>query len=143
MKDEQFVGAVIGAIIALIVLWVASAHASTYRLTSEELKGGDVYAFRRDFSLLAARGHKVVISGKCLSACTIGLKHRNVCVTPGSILGFHAAKNWENEDINPRGTAVLLSAIPPELIGRQVKLPLTTRYQYVLATELPKRYLCH
>lgn len=112
----------------------------TYRLTDHDLIGGDVVYFERDFRNLAARGYKVIIDGTCLSSCTIGLKFKNVCVMPGSTLGFHTAKNYEDDQINRRGTAILQSAIPPELLKRL--LPLRADYQYVKASELPARYLC-
>lgn len=113
----------------------------TYRLSETDLLGGDVLNFERDFRNLAADGYKVIISGRCLSSCTLGLKFKNVCVMPGSVLGYHTAKNYEDDSINRRGTAVLQSAIPPELLKRL--LPLRADYQYVKASELPARYLCH
>jgi hypothetical protein len=129
--------------IALTLLMAGPAVAAPIHLHNNP--GGDVIGFLDDFRQTAAEGRKIVISGNCLSSCTIGLKFPNVCVMPNARLGFHAASNPPGFHLrrNSRGTAILQSAIPPELISQgKIKLPLTFKLQYVNASELPARYLC-
>lgn len=144
---SYLVGAIIGALLALIVLWGQSAHSAQppYYLSHQELKGGFIGSFMRDFRLTQQEGRRIIISGRCESSCTLGLKFSNVCVTSGSTLCFHAAKGnnydpWSNER-NELGTRVLGSAVPPELRSRL--LPLTNQFKCIDARDLPQRYLCH
>jgi hypothetical protein len=56
--------------------------------------GGTIFEYAQRFQKARDSGERVVIDGKCLSACTmvIGMVPRDhVCVTPNAVLGFHAA----------------------------------------------------
>lgn len=136
------------ALVILLILFMAlSFHASArspYYLNEREREGGDVLAFRRDFRRYHRAGRRIVIRGRCQSACTIGLSYPNVCVMPGATLCFHMAlgtsRDYWSNDVNPLGTGILSSAVPPELRGRL--LPLRRDYQCVPASALPRRYRC-
>ena len=57
-------------------------------------KGGTILEYAQRFQKARESDERVVIDGKCLSACTmvIGMVPRDhVCVTPKAVLGFHAA----------------------------------------------------
>lgn len=133
---------VIAILLSLFSPALALSPPAPFRLPHQYKDGGDITGFMKAYKWHFDHNERIILDGKCLSACTIGLKYSNVCVMPGTILGFHAAHNERDGSRNERGTAVLQSAVPPELIGHQVKLPLKRWYQYVKASELPDRYLC-
>lgn len=124
-------------LLALVI--PTSAAYATIRLHND--LGGYVGYYQQQFRRAAARGERVIISGRCGSSCTLGLKYRNVCAMPGTIFGFHAARmSLHNYHMNKRGTRVLESAVPP---GFRLH-PLSTRHmQFIRASQLPARYLCH
>ena len=55
-------------------------------------------------------GERFRIDSHCQSACTIFLSIRNVCVTPGATLLFHAGGDVRRGVINPASTQHMLSA---------------------------------
>jgi hypothetical protein len=56
-----------------------------------------------------ASGERFRIDGHCQSACTMFLSIRNVCVTPGATLLFHAGGSMQKGIINPSTTQQMLS----------------------------------
>lgn len=80
--------------------------------------GGEVGSFLSLFEALRQSGHRIVIDGPCLSACTLLLstvpKHR-ICVTRRAVLGFHAA-TWVDAygrtGAAPVASAIVLDAYP-------------------------------
>jgi hypothetical protein len=85
----------------LIVFGVAAAWAAlcapfaanaTLWITGDN--GGTILEYAQRFQKARNSGERVVIDGKCFSACTmvIGMVPRDhVCVTSNAVLGFHAA----------------------------------------------------
>jgi hypothetical protein len=82
--------------------------------------GGDILRYIAKYLDLQMRGERVVISGDCLSACTLALgllaKDRR-CFTNDARLGFHSAymefgpsRIWD-----PFGTAVFWLVYPAEI----------------------------
>jgi hypothetical protein len=63
----------------------------------------------------SASGERFRIDTHCRSACTMFLSVRNVCVTPNATLAFHAGGNMKTGVLNPRSTAIMLSAYKPAL----------------------------
>src|ERR1700712_3725845 len=55
-----------------------------------------------------ASGERFRIDGHCQSACTMFLSIRNVCVTPGASLLFHAGGNMQKGIINSSTTQQML-----------------------------------
>jgi hypothetical protein len=53
--------------------------------------GGALYRYFGAVMRADMLGQKVRISGTCISACTVYLGARNVCVEPDAVLWFHAA----------------------------------------------------
>jgi hypothetical protein len=55
-----------------------------------------------------ASGDRFRIDGHCQSACTMFLSIRNVCITPGATLLFHAGGSMQKGIINPSTTQQML-----------------------------------
>ena len=56
-----------------------------------------------------ASGERFRIDSHCQSACTMLLSIRNVCVTPGATLLFHAGGSMQKGTINPSRTQEMAS----------------------------------
>ena len=72
----------------------------------------DAAAFARFQSVIQqynASGERFRIDSHCQSACTMFLSIRNVCVTPGATLLFHAGGNMQKGIINPARTQQMAS----------------------------------
>lgn len=62
--------------------------------------GGVIVQFVRKYSDMRDAGTNVVISGECVSACTLALgilRPEKVCVMPEAFLGFHSASTITRE----------------------------------------------
>jgi hypothetical protein len=83
--------------------------------------GGQIGPYLYKYAMVREAGHRVVIDGPCLSACTLALgvfPRDQICVTPNAVLGFHAA--WmpgENgrQVRSDGGTRLLMAAYPPKV----------------------------
>lgn len=64
-------------------------------LTVKSSYGGQVDAFRNAAIMIGARGDKLVIDGRCLSACTymVDTTVADVCVTKHAYFGYHLFRN--------------------------------------------------
>jgi hypothetical protein len=109
------------ALLSLLTITPASAE-----LRIEGSAGGVIGDYMRLFLLVRETGHRVVIDGPCLSACTMVLSfvpHDRICVTPRAILGFHAA--WTPSDeglpLTHRGATRLMMATYPAPIRAWIK----------------------
>jgi hypothetical protein len=72
----------------------------------------DQAAFGRFLNVIQqynASGERFRIDSHCQSACTMFLSIRNVCVTPGATLLFHAGGSMQKGIINPSTTQQMLS----------------------------------
>lgn len=59
------------------------------------------------------------IDGRCVSACTMFLGYKQVCVTPNATFGFHAAFDDPRDEVRSRsaeGTAEMESYYPKPLL---------------------------
>ena len=105
---------------ALSLLTAAPASAE---LRIEGSAGGRIGDYLTLFALARQAGHKVVIDGPCLSACTLVLSvlpRGRICVTPRAILGFHAA--WTPDDdgrplTHSGATRLMLGTYPAAVRG--------------------------
>jgi hypothetical protein len=81
--------------------------------------GGTILEYAQRFQKARNSGERVVIDGKCLSACTmvIGMVPRDhICATPNAVLGFHAAfRRTETGAIvaSTDATKFMMDAYPP------------------------------
>lgn len=72
----------------------------------------DMAAFGRFLAVIQqynASGERFRIDSHCQSACTMFLSIRNVCVSPGATLLFHAGGSMRKGTINPSTTQQMLS----------------------------------
>jgi hypothetical protein len=63
--------------------------------------GGRVDLFIARTQEYRATNRRIVIRGKCSSACTLALSLPNTCVEPSASMGFHAARWLENDTSVP------------------------------------------
>jgi hypothetical protein len=105
------------------ILFAALLSLATVAPASAELRiegsaGGVIGDYLRLFALAKQLGHKVVIDGPCLSACTLVLSvmpRNRVCVTSRAVLGFHAAWTPDEEGqvfTHPGATRLMLATYP-------------------------------
>lgn len=100
---------------ALLHIAVAPAFAFDFGRSMD--RGGEIGVYLRR---VATHSGRHVISGDCMSACTLWLGHRGTCVTPDALLWFHAASDraqgmrTENpwRTISVTGNLALLSMYP-------------------------------
>lgn len=81
-----------GCLIALpisLAMWAGILWAASSALTVWNDGGGRV----SEYLVRNLRHDEIRILGRCYSACTLALKHENVCVGPGARLFFHAPRN--------------------------------------------------
>ena len=96
---------------------VANAANATLRISGDN--GGTILEYAQRFQKARDSGERVIIDGKCLSACTmvIGIVPRDhVCVTSKAVLGFHAAfRRTETGTIvaSTDATKFMMDAYPP------------------------------
>ena len=104
--------------VLFVVLGVTSASAEV-RIQRDF--GGQIGPYLHKYAMVREAGHKVVIDGPCLSACTLALAvipRERICMTPNAILGFHAA--WMpgtngRPVVSPGGTRLLMAVYPPQV----------------------------
>jgi hypothetical protein len=99
------------------------------------------------YSNVVRSGEKVIIDGRCYSACTtvIGLvPPKNICVTPRARLGFHAAlmpNHWGRLVVDPGATRLMFSMYPkPIQAWLAFNGGLDTRMIYISNDDLAKLY---
>jgi hypothetical protein len=105
--------------------------------------GGTILEYAQRFQKARDSGERVIIDGKCLSACTmiIGMVPRNhVCVTSNAVLGFHAAfRRTETGTIvaSTDATKFMMDAYPPA-VRKWIKQRggLTTQMIYLSGSDL-------
>src|SRR5215468_10632487 len=76
---------------------------------------GEMGRFDAVVSQYNASGERFRIDSHCQSACTIFLSIRNVCVTPGATLLFHAGGDRRAGRISAWATQHMLAAYNPAL----------------------------
>jgi|HubBroStandDraft_1064217.scaffolds.fasta_scaffold152532_2 hypothetical protein len=116
-SNMKWQAAVVGALASALIATVASAEV---RVTNDP--GGEISAYVTKFQSLRQSGERLVIDGPCLSACTLFtafLPHKQVCVTPRAVLGFHAASYYDDarRSLVPTqaGTRLVMRLYPPAI----------------------------
>src|SRR5262249_14491064 len=105
------------AIAACVTLCASYAANATLWITGDN--GGTILEYAQRFQKARDSRERVVIHGKCLSACTIGIgmvARDHVCVTSRAVLGFHAAfRRTETGTIvaSTDATKFMMDAYPP------------------------------
>jgi hypothetical protein len=110
-----------GAVVMLLGVGSASAEVRIQRDF-----GGQIGPYLYKYSMMREAGHKVVIDGPCLSACTLALAvipRERICMTPNAVLGFHAA--WmpgaDGQPVRSTGGTRLLMAVYPPRVRDWIK----------------------
>lgn len=117
----------------------------------EDDLGGSLGDYILRYSNVGQSGEKVIIDGRCYSACTtvIGLvPPKSICVTPRARLGFHAAliRNQWGELVVDANATRLMFAMYPKPIRDWVVFNggLDARMIYIGGDDLAKLYAwCH
>ena len=127
----------------LLALCVSSPSGADYII--EHDPGGRIIDYVHRFEAARVQGHRVIVDGPCLSACSAGLRWGNVCATRRAVFGFHAA--WEPTARGLRhskaGTRLLMSLYPRD-IRRIIKKRggLREPMFFVRGSDLPRHYRC-
>lgn len=104
---------------ALITILGTSSASAEVRIQRDF--GGQIGPYLYKYAMVREAGHRVVIDGPCLSACTLALAvipRDRICMTQNAVLGFHAA--WmPGSDGRPvksaGGTRLLMAVYPPKI----------------------------
>jgi hypothetical protein len=105
----------------LIAAGVAAALTVTPASAAEIISGdpgGKMQDYTTHFRRVRDSGEPVVISGTCISACTMVLglvPSDRICATPNAVLGFHAAWTFDDSGrrvVSASGTEDLMSTYP-------------------------------
>jgi len=115
------VAALRGAAVAAAMVMVAGINPAAAEFRIQRDFGGQIGPYLYKFAMVREAGHRVVIDGPCLSACTLALAvipRDRICMTPNAVLGFHAA--WTpGSDGRPikssGGTRLLMAVYPPKV----------------------------
>jgi len=103
------------AAVVSTVLTVTSASATV--VISDDV-GGKMKDYTTHFRQVRDSGEPVVISGTCVSACTMVLglvPSDRICATPNAVLGFHAAWMFDGSGkrvVSASGTQDLIQTYP-------------------------------
>lgn len=104
-------------IAAVISMTLTVASASATVIISDDV-GGKMKDYTTHFEQVRNSGEPVVISGTCVSACTMVLgfvPSDRICATPNAVLGFHAAWMFDNSGkrvVSASGTQDLMNTYP-------------------------------
>jgi len=121
---------------------LAVTSASATVIISDDV-GGKMKDYTTHFQQVRNSGEPVVISGTCVSACTMVLglvPSDRVCATPNAVLGFHAAWTFDSSGkrvVSASGTQDLMNAYPAPVrawIARQGGL--TPKMMYLRGRDL-------
>ena len=107
---------------ASLIAAVVSMALTVISASATEIISGDVGGKMKDytthFEQVRNSGEPVVISGTCVSACTMVLglvPSDRICATPNAVLGFHAAWTFDNSGkriVSASGTQDLMNTYP-------------------------------
>lgn len=98
-----------------LALLTTTADARTIRITNNH--GGVFQEFQRDVDQRTARGDRIIIDGRCDSACVMYLAVPGACVTRRAVLGLHSTSG-------PDYMRVLMNP----LYASYLPLPMRQRY---------------
>ncbi len=136
---------------SVLLLLAALATPATAQLRIGDDPGGELGAYLLKFSQWRQSGERVVIDGRCLSACTLVLgllPPQRICITPRAVLGFHAtwtANAFGLRKLSGWSTRTLLQMYP-EAVRQWIRRHggLSNRMIYLTGGELAALYpSCH
>lgn len=104
-------------IAAVISMALTATSASATVIISDDV-GGKMKDYTTHFQQVRNSGEPVVISGTCVSACTMVLglvPSDRICATPNAVFGFHAAWTFDSSGkrvVSASGTQDLMNTYP-------------------------------
>lgn len=104
-------------IFAVLLTALTATSASATIIISDDI-GGKMRDYTTRFRQVRDSGEPVVISGTCVSACTMVLglvPSDRICATPNAVLGFHAAWMFDESGkrvVSASGTQDLMETYP-------------------------------
>lgn len=100
--------------------------------------GGYVVDYAQKLSEVRKSGRKVIIAGRCNSACTLFLAYSGTCVRKGASLGFHAPHGGVGR-ANHWAKVYMLKEYPPKVKAwLRARGGLTNRVRYLYGKDLQK-----
>jgi hypothetical protein len=102
---------------AVLLTALTATSASATIIISDDI-GGKMRDYTTRFRQVRDSGEPVVISGTCVSACTMVLglvPSDRICATPNAVLGFHAAWMFDESGkrvVSASGTQDLMETYP-------------------------------
>lgn len=97
--------------------------------------GGLVDRYARKYAAL--KNSRIVVDGRCSSACTMVLSNPRACATPRAVFGFHSAYDANNGARSEQGNSVLMSHYPPRVREAiRQRGGLASQMFYIRGTEL-------
>lgn len=132
----------VGLIAVVMAAALAVAPASATVIISGD-PGGKMQDYTAHFRQVRDSGEPVVISGTCVSACTMVLglvPSDRICATQNAVLGFHAAWTFDDSGrrvVSASGTQDLMNTYPASVrawIARRGGL--TPRMMYLRGRDL-------
>jgi hypothetical protein len=137
----------VGTVMLLAMLSVPICAPAAADVRIFESPGGQIGPFVEWFERVRETGQRVVIDGRCLSACTLVLSlvpPDRICVTRRAVLGFHAARAADARGrlrSEPEATDLVLSVYPEPVRDWIVRHGgLTSRVIYLQGPELAALY---
>src|SRR6267378_3004452 len=130
-------------LIAAVVSTVPTVTSASATVIISDDVGGKMKDYTTHFQQVRNSGEPVVISGICVSACTMVLglvPSDRVCATPNAVLGFHAAWMFDSSGkrvVSASGTQDLMNTYPAPVrawIARQGGL--TPKMMYLRGRDL-------
>lgn len=128
------------------LVFASSAHAEKVFYLHDP--GGNVAAHIYTYSQVNAEYDRVVIDGRCKSACTtvLGVVPLNkICIAPGGYFMFHAAHN-RDRSFNFGQTQLMMSVYAPEVrdwVSKHHALEQVDPYTYLYAKDVRFIRHCH
>jgi hypothetical protein len=101
--------------------------------------GGYFNSFASIFDHWQEKGKRLIITGPCLSACTIALGNPKACAMPEAYFGFHQSRRYNNKTKEFIGTSEEVNRLLWERYPAKVRATikeLTPELKYVKGTDL-------
>ena len=84
-------------VIVIMIVLMGVSPAAAERIGNDD--GGRIETYVQRFTQARDSGERIVVDGRCLSACTLVLAivpRERICVTPNASFGFHAAWSFDS-----------------------------------------------
>lgn len=106
---------------ALMVPFIVLPRPSYATIVIQDDGGGMVGDYLKFYQMVRAAGIRIRVEGACISACTLllSLPASEVCMLPGSKLGFHLAR--DENGLNRELTAELVKRFYPPPVQKWIE----------------------